>query len=70
MKEPAVTQIVNDIMSVNGKIRDFFKGDEGKMTEWLNTANPLLEGQEPIEMIFMGRTEELNRFIEDSLNEI
>lgn len=47
----------------------FFKGDKEKAELWWITANPLLGGVKPIEMVMMGRPEKVLAFIKNQLAE-
>lgn len=66
--EPFIITAIQDMTNVTRLVNSFFK-DEKKTTQWLNTANPLLGGKEPMEMIFSGQTEKLLNLIEDNLRE-
>ena len=61
-------QTIMDLIEVSNMVNEFFKNEE-KTTIWLNTINPLLGNQIPIDMILAGRTEKLKNFIETQLNE-
>lgn len=39
------------------------------MRTWYVTANPLLGGLSPMNMVMMGKTDELKKFIENCLKE-
>ena len=45
----------------------FFKNDESKVAMWLDSKNPLLGLQRPIEMIKIGRSKKLLKFMEVQL---
>ena len=64
--EPFIITVIQDLSNVSQLVNTFFK-DEKKTTLWMNTSNPLLGDQEPIEMIFAGRTEKLIDFIINQL---
>lgn len=66
--EPFIITVIQDLANISTLVNTFFQ-DEKKTTQWLNTSNPLLGNQEPVEMIFSGRTEKLRTFIENSLTE-
>ena len=63
---PFIITVIQDVAHVSSLVNTFFRDDK-KTTQWLNTSNPLLGGQEPIEMIFKGRTEKLVDFINNQL---
>jgi hypothetical protein len=46
-------------------VLDFFGGDEKKTALWFGSANPLLGGASPEQMITMGRANRLLRFVRD-----
>ncbi len=66
MKTPNIIQAITDLANISQLINSHFD-DEQKTTLWLNTENPLLGGQEPIEMILKGRAEKLQDFITTQL---
>lgn len=63
---PFIITVIQDMSNVSRLVNTFFK-DEKKTTQWLNTKNPLLGEQEPIEMIFKGRTDKLLKFIQNQI---
>ena len=63
---PFVIQVIQDIANISHVVNLHFK-DEEKTTQWLNTGKPELAGKEPIELIFEARTDELRKFISESL---
>ena len=58
--------ILQDLTSISELVNSFFK-DDAKTTLWLNTENPLLGNQKPINMVFLGRTKKLEVFIKNQL---
>lgn len=54
---------------IYGKVMAFFQGDQAKTEAWFKTANPLLGGASPVDMIKLGRLVKLVRFVETSLAE-
>lgn len=64
--EPFIITVIQDLANISSLVNTFFKDNE-KTTVWLNTENPLLGNQEPVEMIFKGRTSKLRKFIESQL---
>lgn len=64
--EPFIITVIQDLSNISRLVNTFFQ-DEKKTTLWMNTENPLLGNQEPVNMIFSGRTEKLRIFIENSL---
>lgn len=66
--EPFIITVIQDLSNISRLVNTHFK-DKKKTTLWLNTANHLLGNQEPIEMIFSGRTEKLTKFIKIQLEE-
>jgi len=64
--EPFIITVITDLSNVSQLVNTFFN-DEKKTTVWMNTPNPLLGNQEPVEMIFAGRTEKLVNFIDSQL---
>lgn len=67
--EPFIITVIQDLSNVSALANTYFK-DEKKTSQWMNTENPLLGGQEPVEMIFKGRTEKLLKFIKNQLDGI
>jgi hypothetical protein len=63
---PFIINIIQDMANISFLVNTYFN-DEKKTTQWLNTENPLLGNQEPVQMIFAGRTEKLKNFIEQQL---
>lgn len=66
--EPFVITVIQDVANISSLVNMFFKDDK-KTAQWLNTENPLLGHQEPIEMIFKGRTKKLKKFLLSQLEE-
>lgn len=66
--KPQVVNILTDILNITAVLTQYF-GSKEKADLWLNTENSLLGNQEPIEMVFKGRTEKLNKFIKNQLGE-
>lgn len=64
--EPFIITVIQDLSRVSHLVNTYFN-DEKKTTQWLNSENQLLGGQEPVEMIFKGRTEKLLKFIKSQL---
>jgi len=62
--EPFIITQIQDMAYVAELVNSFFQDDK-KTTIWLNTENPLLGNQIPMDMIFAGRTEKLVNFIKD-----
>jgi hypothetical protein len=69
MKKPYIIQTLLEYSEVYELVNSFFK-DKEKTNLWLNTENHLLGGLEPVEMIFLGRTEKLIKFIKNQLDGI
>ena len=55
----------DDIIKI---LTDFF-GDENKAVLWMSTRNPLLGGATPVELMLMGRTHKLTKFIHNAIDE-
>jgi uncharacterized protein (DUF2384 family) len=66
MLDSFVVDVLRDLHDISALVDTFFKNEE-KTTLWLNTPNPLLGNQVPVEMIFKGRTEKLRNFIDGQL---
>lgn len=66
MKNPLIIQTILDNIEINTLVNSFFK-DPQKTLTWMNSENPLLGGLSPIEMILIGRTEKLKKFIKNQL---
>lgn len=64
--EPFIITVIQDLSNISHLVNTHFN-DEKKTTLWMNTENPLLGNQEPVEMIFKGRTEKLRKFIVSQL---
>lgn len=60
--EPFIITVIQDLANISSLVNTYFN-DKEKTTKWLNTSNPLLGDQEPLEMIFKGNTEKLRKFI-------
>lgn len=41
-------------------------GDKAKATAWVNTPNPLLGDLKPSDLIYLGKKDKLEKFIENS----
>ncbi len=65
-EEPFIITVLQDLSYISQLVNTFFK-DTKKTNTWMNTKNPLLGGQEPVEMIFKGRTAKLKDFITNQL---
>lgn len=65
---PFIITVIQDLANITSLVNTHFK-DEHKTQVWLNSENPLLGNQEPIEMIFKGRTAKLLKFIKNQLEE-
>lgn len=63
---PFIITVIQDLSNISHLVNTHFKDNE-KTTLWMNTENPLLGNQEPVEMIFKGRTAKLRKFIESQL---
>lgn len=61
--EPFIITVIQDLANITSLVNRHFN-DEQKTQQWLNTENPQLKNQEPIEMIFKGQTEKLKNYIE------
>lgn len=46
-----------------------FDNDEGKVALWLDTKNPMLGNQRPMDMFMIGRTEKLMDFVSESIGD-
>lgn len=66
--EPFIITVITDLANVSSLVNSVFQ-NEVKTAQWMNTGNPLLGGQEPVEMIFKGKTEKLVEFIKTSLEQ-
>lgn len=68
MKNPFIINVITDMANISSLLNSFFKNEQ-KTTMWLNIKNHLLGDVEPIKMIFSGRTEKLQDFIEKAIEE-
>jgi len=50
-------------------VLDFFKGNQAKTKIWFRSVNPLLGNVKPIDMINIGRSEKLMKFVVNKLDE-
>ena len=64
--EPFIITVIQDLANISALVNTHFQNNE-KTTQWMNTENPLLDGKEPVEMIFSGRTEKLLEIINTNL---
>ena len=48
------------------KVLDRFGGDKYKATKWVNTPNPLLGDLKPVDLIYLGKKDKLEKFIDNS----
>jgi hypothetical protein len=55
--------------TVEALVTDFFQGDQKKMKLWFASANPLLGGMSPQEMIAMGRGNKVFKFVKTQLEQ-
>ncbi len=63
-----VITIIQDLTNVCALVNSFFQNEQ-KTTLWMNTKNPLLGDMSPNDMVFAGRTDKLQSFIESQLAE-
>lgn len=54
---------------LHSKVKWHMKWDDGKVLEWFRTPNPGLGQVSPFEMVAMGRSEKLERFIDNAIEE-
>ncbi len=58
-----------DVSSILRLVTQFFDDDAEKTALWFETPNPLLGGASPYEMIRLGHSEKLRRFVMEALSE-
>ena len=66
MKCPFIITIIQDVVSITEYVNKL-TNDEDATRTWLNSENSALNGKEPIELIFEGRTEEVLEAIKAQL---
>jgi hypothetical protein len=69
MQDDLVTEYRATAIRLYRKVQEHMKWDEGKTVLWFTTENPNFGGIAPLEMIYKGRAEKLERFINNGIDE-